>query len=360
MEAIFSLGSSVLDGGFYEAVKFMNRNDSKNTISSSLVDVDKALLHSMLGIAPPPMVNTGASKSIIPASVWTETAPNAIKSVGNFISAWSSAAQAAAANQGSQAQQSTNTATSTSNEAAAVSVPSPAATSQEAKPILGGWGKFNLMSSIETIKKNISNAVPVAAVGAQDTTSTAAPRTAQAPSSGSHPSDSHGKNNFVIDEMEDDGMGPRDLPETNKISIVKTDSERAQALAIHRMAGLKKGDSITISRADLPGAVLFPCVKTKEVWIPAPEGIDGEATVVDGHNSNDAASDPHHGMVKQEQVVSRYLVVSRERFMVLDAHGGGVGSVATVKSNHHLTEVLIFYILCFLYCNSNICFSIVD
>lgn len=35
----------------------------------------------------------------------------------------------------------------------------------------------------------------------------------------------------------------------------------------------------------------------------------------------------------------RYLVVSRERFLVLDASGGGVGSEAVVKSNRHLTEV---------------------
>jgi hypothetical protein len=337
MSDIHDLYHSVLDGGFYEAVKFMNRNDSRNTISSSLVDIDKVLLNSMLGIAPPPVATpTGPAKSIIPASVWTETAPNAIKSVGNFISAWSAAAHNAASNQ--TPGQSQSNPSSTSTEVPAPSSSTTAPISQDSKPLLGGWGKFNLMSSIETIKKNISNVVPPA-VAAATTSATSAPPTSstqQHQDAGHHQSKGNGNNSFVIDEVEDDGMGPRDLPETNKISIVKTDSERAQALAVHRMAGLKKGDSITISRADLPGAVLFPCVKTKEVWVPAPQGIDGEATVIDGHQNEGEA---HPGMVKQEQVVSRYLVVSRERFMVLDAHGGGVGSVATVKSNHHLTEV---------------------
>ena len=43
--------------------------------------------------------------------------------------------------------------------------------------------------------------------------------------------------------------------------------------------------------------------------------------------------------VAQQMQVHRYLVVSRERFLVLDASGGGVGSQAVVKSNRHLTEV---------------------
>ncbi len=302
----------------------MNRHDSKYTISSSLVDVDKVLLNSLLGIAPPVPIAGNASKSIIPASVWTETAPNAIKTVGNFISAWSSASQPPnpSASVYASADQPTTSATGISS-----SIPA-----QDTKPLLSGWGKFNLMSSIETIKKNISTVVPPAV--AEHTATQKAP-TGIAAGASNHYSDAHDKNKFVIDEVEDDGMGPRDLPDTNKISIVKTDSERAQALAIHKMAGLKKGDSITISRADLPGAVLFPCVKTKEKWVPT--GIDGEATIVDGQTNSTISQ--LSGMVKQEQIVSRYLVVSRERFMVLDAHGGGVGSVATVKSNHHLTEV---------------------
>ncbi len=35
----------------------------------------------------------------------------------------------------------------------------------------------------------------------------------------------------------------------------------------------------------------------------------------------------------------RFLVVTLERFLVLDSKGRGVGSPAVVKSNHHLTEL---------------------
>ena len=39
-------------------------------------------------------------------------------------------------------------------------------------------------------------------------------------------------------------------------------------------------------------------------------------------------------------LVSRFIAVSRERLIVLDSHGKGVGSIATVKSNHHLTQLV--------------------
>ena len=35
----------------------------------------------------------------------------------------------------------------------------------------------------------------------------------------------------------------------------------------------------------------------------------------------------------------RYLVITKERIIVLDSGGAGVGAEATVKSNHHLTEL---------------------
>jgi len=36
---------------------------------------------------------------------------------------------------------------------------------------------------------------------------------------------------------------------------------------------------------------------------------------------------------------SRYLVITRDRFIVLDSRGEGVGAEAIVKSNNHLTEL---------------------
>ena len=41
-----------------------------------------------------------------------------------------------------------------------------------------------------------------------------------------------------------------------------------------------------------------------------------------------------------EQLLHRYIVVTKERIIVLDSGGGGVGSVSHVKSNHHLTELV--------------------
>jgi len=44
---------------------------------------------------------------------------------------------------------------------------------------------------------------------------------------------------------EDDGMGPREFADTTSISISTTEREKQQALSLHRMAGLRKGDKVT-------------------------------------------------------------------------------------------------------------------
>ena len=41
-----------------------------------------------------------------------------------------------------------------------------------------------------------------------------------------------------------------------------------------------------------------------------------------------------------EVLLPRYIVVTKERVLVLDSGGAGVGATATVKSNHHLTELI--------------------
>jgi hypothetical protein len=53
-----------------------------------------------------------------------------------------------------------------------------------------------------------------------------------------------------------------------KIGVSKSDAEKAQALAMHKLAGLQKGDSILISRETLPGALLFPARKLKALTSP--------------------------------------------------------------------------------------------
>jgi hypothetical protein len=185
---------------------------------------------------------------------------------------------------------------------------------------------------------------------------------------------------FVIDEDDDEGIA-----DTIGVTVSKTDAERAQALALHRMCGLKKGDTVNISRAELPGAILFPCIKFKMVPSDVPavtlfpsdspqgksrgqsvgglgdtKGADGgegdgvdtvakaveKLSVVDGGTSSPGFASPVKGVQGYPEVemtelqVHRYLVISRERFIVLDSKGEGVGSAATVKSNHHLTELI--------------------
>lgn len=139
---------------------------------------------------------------------------------------------------------------------------------------------------------------------------------------------------------------------------------------MHMLAGLKKGDSISISRESLPGAVLFPGIKYKEPKVrtedPASvltsevpnggsesdqansgsdtvdpvkeaEGDSGSQTLAPANS--DSPQRPIIPQVQSPTQVHRFLVVTRERFIVLDSGGSGIGSTATVKSNHHLTEV---------------------
>ena len=158
---------------------------------------------------------------------------------------------------------------------------------------------------------------------------------------------------------------------------------------MHALAGLKKGDTISITRESLPGALLFPGIKYKErkaevevdkevTSVSAVESADDDPkqavqevdsgkikTAIVKDEANTAHTDgdvPSAPSVKVAEVseqkanisssgdpssipsqsliqVHRFLVVTRERFMVLDSGGSGIGSTAVVKSNHHLTEV---------------------
>jgi hypothetical protein len=126
-----------------------------------------------------------------------------------------------------------------------------------------------------------------------------------------------GKNSapsFTIEDTDDNMSSPG-------ASRERTKEELALAMANHAMAGLKKGDTIPISRDALPGALLFPCTKMKKVKKESKTAEDGEEE-------------------DKEVVVNRFLVVSRERLLVLDSHGQGLGANATVKSNHHLTQLI--------------------
>jgi hypothetical protein len=130
---------------------------------------------------------------------------------------------------------------------------------------------------------------------------------------------------FTIDD-EDDISGFNDMSEDkdgdvdpNKIAVSRTDLEKAYALAMHALSGLRVGDSLVISKDNLPGATLFPCVMY----------VSKSGTPEAGTDDFEDSSAPEH----------RFLIVTKERFLVVDTKGGGVSSTGTVDINKHLTEV---------------------
>jgi len=131
---------------------------------------------------------------------------------------------------------------------------------------------------------------------------------------------------FVIDD--EDEIQPPSASHTNATAaagtalqkVSKTESEKIEAIAVHRLNGLKDGDLITISKQDLPGTVLFPATKYRATNVPV---ADVESPT--------------------QELEVRFLVVSRERFLVLRPMKGttmGVGGQATVVLNEHLTQLL--------------------
>ena len=70
--------------------------------------------------------------------------------------------------------------------------------------------------------------------------------------------------------------------DSDKIGVSKTEAEKAQALAMHKLAGMMKGDQLTISRESLPGALLFPAKKVKTVPVSKPEGVVDNSNPDDG------------------------------------------------------------------------------
>lgn len=308
---------------------YMNRPDSKFNVFSSLVDADRERINSILGIPSNPVIKPTLTASII------ENAPNAIKSVGSLLSnAFQSKTTVSVDSIPSEKDSSI-----TQNDSSSplpLDSDNTKNTVAATKQLLSGWGK-NLSilgsNSLETLKKGINNINSNINANLNTKPSNDAPNTTRPLTDNIQPSSSMSPSNFVIDDEDDDFLGDRKLETNSKISITRTENERAQALAMHRMAGLKKGDQISISRAELPGAVLFPCTKSKVIQVPA--------------QSNEESSEQSSEQLENVEItVSRYLVVSRERFIVLDSKGGGVGAPATVKSNRHLTEVYLLSSYC--------------
>lgn len=306
-----------MDGGYAAALKYLVRDDTRFTLSSALVDINPQALDKYLGPGTCDKYlgarkhiegsrhhhrgstagSTSGSSSSDGSSSLPSSVLSSISSVGSFLSSSLSQKQQSSASGGGES---------------------------NPKQVLEDLGKkFSLFGSTAAaaLKKTVAGNSDTVSDGQRGVARNNETRNMSASSL-----------TFVIDSDEEDGgegtVGGQmteelkqapppqrfTMPDTDKINISRTDAERAQALAIHRLAGLRKGDEVTITKESLPGAILFPATKEK-----IHENATEEVPFI---------------------VVHRYLVVTRERFIVLDSGGKGVGATAKVKSNHHLTELL--------------------
>jgi len=343
---------SILDGGFMAAVESLQRPESTFNIQSALVEVlDRAALEAVLGMKPKEAsrrgsvvsslgelftrgaVNGKRSSSSAPAGVNDAQIPSVARSTsasdlsdessshlyprmskdatnsshlfGTWTKSWSSFVPSSSESAISNSSSDTS---STPSKASEGSVKSSG-------EFLHSWGmKWSSLGSISTNKSRGNTDVAPSLSAVVDSQNQLGEKLEKTESS--------------------DRLVHARIADTTTIGIVKTEKEKEQALALHKMAGLRKGDLVTINRQELPGAVLFPSIKYKEVSVtaaPAPDSEAGSTASLGGDISSATAT-------KQLQL-HRYLVVSRERFLVLDSSGGGVGSRAVVKSNRHLSEV---------------------
>lgn len=359
------------------SVQSQQHHQSSNTVTSSVSGSSSAA-----STIPHPLQSVSTTSTDNSSINTGATSLAAIgKNVSSLLSTWvtSSTASSAAHTADSPPLPSATSSTVASSEtdsAPAASNGTSGATSTTTSA-LAGWGSSLMGKGLDTIKKGwgVTANLTAAATAASSTAASVPP----AQNHKSQDQDLHVKDpstSFIIgdhDDDDDDGHQHRQRQNTidsHSIAITRTDQERAQALALHRLAGMKKGDFLYITRDELPGAILFPCIKMKKMSVmmkktPADSAViktDSLLDLEDEQNTADAESDVM--MVEQEIPVSRYLVITRERFIVLDtsasstrtedasegnpiapespskSKSGGVGSQAMVKSNHHLTELI--------------------
>jgi hypothetical protein len=340
---------SILDGGFSAAARHLLRQDSPFKLSTSLVDINPESLDRLLG--PGTCERHLAIKKTVRPSATSASLLDPHKS-GDYQSEGSTAAGIMNLSSMGSFVASLGAITTPSNQ------DTPHVSSAAVLEDIGK--KFTMFgsSTFATLKKSVNTVgamgVVAAVAGAGYSTNTAGSGSDhngdRSVDSAAHEGstwrdvDEEGKNSltFVIDEEEeDDSQHDRkaspessnasrlaaSIPDTHKVNVSRSEAEKKQALALHKLSGVRKGDQVVICRDTFPGAVLFPAMKEKEVKDEA-----GQLIMVpgpDGETLQPVTSSIH-----------RYLVITKERFIVLDSNGLGVGATAIVKSNHHLTELV--------------------
>jgi hypothetical protein len=343
---------SILDGGFMAAIETLQRPESTFNVQSALVEVDRAALDAVLG-GVKPQASAGRRSSIV--SSLGELFTNVNSKMSTVAPAADDAALTAAVTK--------NTSVANdllSDDSKLSKVETKVIATGSTPPLFGAAGAWT-----KSWSKLVLPASSISSEPAADSSSSGAPSKATEGSVSSSEllgswagikwsslgsisaAMSRGMNNeteasssaaAVDDQDQGREKGDREeksgrlvpalIADTTTIGVIKTEKEKEQALALHKMAGLRKGDSVTINRQELPGAILFPSIKYKEV-----SNKEAEPCASLGADGSSSAT-----VTKQLQL-HRYLVISRERFLVLDSGGGGVGSRAVVKSNRHLSEV---------------------
>jgi len=116
-------------------------------------------------------------------------------------------------------------------------------------------------------------------------------------------------------------------PVVQRENSFELEKRRTNALAQHRISGMRKGDLFPLSEVEQAGGSLFTATKSKTIGTGAPE------------ESENAELDAVQ--------VHRFIVVTNERILVLSPPADvkleeiDMNSLAcSVKSNHHLTELI--------------------
>ena len=370
---------SILNGGFIKAARYLLEDDCRMSMENALVDLDEQSLYKAL-------TPSGKHKMEFAFSSITQSSGQP-SSIGSLFSGFGSTG--GPLNAPMTLGQGTNVTKSTVLDDLSKKLTMFGSTvSALAKEKLSGtgvasgaptpngvnsFGTNNAMSKVSSFGKLAAAAIatvgksvgtPGATAGADATGNIDGYSFGQVYNNQTdNPVDGTSSLSFVIDGEDDSdsdsvgssGHGGAPSPYagriaigSQKISVSKTELEKAQALAMHRLAGMQQGDTFIICKENLPGAILFPALEMHEE-VTVSSGTVRELGVntqgnqdTGGNQDNENESSKVSGPPTSPSISPdhRYLVVTRERLLVLDSGGKGVGATATVKSNNHLTELI--------------------
>ena len=247
---------SILEDGYIGALKYLYHTSSMNGITSNLIDINITIINSIFNI----------DNSIIGTSIIHNNHNNE-----NLLQTDDSHEQTPA------------NATSTNNWLSGYSWAKPVDLTNITKSLQAfGTNSLENIKKVVNVNTNINNNETNANGNANNTKNTSKDNDFVVINKKNTKGPTDKQSAFVIDDEDDDeDETDNDTQDTTDnqtpinqrksldnvdsigVSIKKTDTERQQALILHKLAGLRKLDNITITKEYLPGAILFPCHKYK-------------------------------------------------------------------------------------------------